>query len=61
MTGVFDSSVFDELVKPEYQGLLTLLLESKFGILITHVQEDELQKIKDPEKRKKVLARSSHG
>jgi chromosomal replication initiation ATPase DnaA len=55
MTAVFDTSVFDELVKPEYQGLLTLLEEARFEILITHVQEDELQKIADPEKRRKIL------
>ncbi len=55
MTAVFDSSVFDELVKPEYQGLLMLLEETKFEILITHVQEDELGKIADSEKRTKIL------
>jgi predicted nucleic acid-binding protein len=56
MTAMFDSSVFDELIRPEYQGLLNLLQEAKLEVLITHVQKDELAKISDPDKKRAVLS-----
>ena len=54
---MLDSNIFDRIITTQglLEDLLLLTVDEKIDIVTTHVQEDELNRIPDVEKRKAVL------